>query len=137
MKTINLIFRAVLFLFILSAATLTAWAGWTATNPLPILASFEGIRLLAIGAVFLLLTWVAAVVLVIVALTRRTGRGAKRCAWATIIASIPVLLFDAQILFREVGPGDPAGSWWFLLLTLAPAVVALEVLLGPRFYEDR
>lgn len=96
------------------------------------LASFEGTSEFAVLAAFLFLTWVTSAVLLLVTLVlafaRKTRRVSKRCAIACMVAAVPVSLFDASLLFRSVGPGDPVAGWPFLLATLAPLVVAAGVL---------
>jgi hypothetical protein len=85
-------------------------------------ASFEGIGEFAIVAAFLFLTWAASAVLALLALvlafSKRTRHASRGFATVGIVASMP---------FISKGPVDPVGSWPFLLLTLAPLMVAVIV----------
>ena len=96
---------------------------------MPLVASFEGVDQLGwyvLGAAFLFLTWVASVLMALVAAVSffRHRQVVWRWACRCMLASIPVGLFDLWLLLMPSGQNDPAAVCAILIITLAPLVVA-------------
>jgi hypothetical protein len=79
----------------------------------------------------LFLTWAASAGLALIALSlafsTRRRHTSRRCALASIVASVPISLFDALLFLKLVEPGGSTEHWSFAAVTLAPLIVAIAV----------
>ena len=101
---------------------------------MPMLASFEnydrwGEFIIFVAVLFL--TWAASAVLALIALSlafsTRRRHSSRRCAVVSIVASVPISLFDASLFLKLVEPGGSTEHWPFAAVTLAPLIVAIAV----------
>ena len=98
---------------------------------MPLVASFEDVDQLGwyvLGAAFLFLTWVASVLMALVAAVSFFRQRARQVVWRwarrCMLASIPVGLLDVWLLLMSTGQTDPAAVCAILIITLAPLVLA-------------
>ena len=96
------------------------------------LASYEGLGEFAIVAAVLFVTWASSAVLALIAIALavngRTRRRSRRFAIASMVASVPISVFDASLPFRSPGGSFPIADWSFIVLTLVPLIVGIGVL---------